>query len=70
MQSNPIQNDAPLVKKPYVKPLVEHVELKIEEAVLASGCKNETNKNARGTPDFAMMALTIRCDPGWKLNST
>jgi hypothetical protein len=50
MQPKPIQSKAPAVKKPYVKPLVEHVELKVEEAVLNFGCKNETYTNGRGAP--------------------
>jgi len=62
MQPNQIQSKSPSVKKPYVKPLVEHVELKIEEAVLATGCKNVNNTNARGSPLSCNDAFTIRCD--------
>jgi hypothetical protein len=62
MQSNPIQSNEPPGKKPYVKPAVEHVELKIEEAVLNFGCKNETYTNGRGAPGICGDVFQMVCD--------
>ena len=62
MQSPPNQSDEPTVRKPYVKPVVEHVQLKIEEAVLSFGCKNEDSTNGRGSPQLCGDVFQTVCD--------